>query len=152
MTSPFVVGSRVAIISGYAKDLSAPKEGFVSKVYKNGNFRIEGDDRQFRPTVSARGASAYPTGEESRTRFSARVWLWDDAFEDEVQKAKTERARILRCYSIMPRLNRIYQFLNHEELALIEKALATYEERISPKEHSDDRGPSNDTTSDDPAG
>ena len=51
---PFKVGDEVVLISGsWGRYISG--EGKVSKVYKNGNFVLEGDNQQYRPNGYATG-------------------------------------------------------------------------------------------------
>ena len=92
----FTAGARVAVVSGYAPDLSSAREDVVLRVHKNGNFAIRTRDGQHKPAkrVVADGLwSAIPTGQEALVRYTHVVYLWDDNFERAINRDRALKDR-----------------------------------------------------------
>lgn len=99
----FVVGARVAIrrrsgFSGYDY-----KEGFVGKVYKNGNFVLRGDTQQWRPSYS--GKLARKTGDSSW--HPAVAILWDAEADKEIQEHTAAAAHARNLNDLQERVRAI---------------------------------------------
>jgi len=75
--SPFVVGAEVVVVSGtWGRHLSPKRK--VAKVHKNGNFLLEGSDRQYRPNKT-NWNGIYTADRTGRHNFySEHVELWDE--------------------------------------------------------------------------
>lgn len=98
---PFQPGIAVAVISG-SWGVPRPVKRVVAKVYKNGNFVLEGFDQQWRPGFSA--GTARQAGDQGWRGNSLEVWSdkhdemqaraarhdqWRDAV-DKIAKAKVD--------------------------------------------------------------
>ena len=79
MESKFIEGAIVAIYTGRGEQRL--RKGKITKVYKNGNFVIDGDKQQYRPHMD----TATRTGSDRWNRAS--VYLWTDSHDDELAAA-----------------------------------------------------------------
>ena len=120
--SPFVPGARVAVISGYRGE--HVREGFVERVYKNGNVTLRGDKsrQQYRPSGGSGSDWAHATGDHRWNSPSLHIWNAEhDAHLNERVATSLRSARLRNLKSAVDRL-RLEQ-VTDEMLSAIEAVL-----------------------------
>ena len=121
----FIPGARVAIRDGH-RDEASYREGRVAKVYKNGNFILEGDasKQQWSPSYSMDRPSAYKTGRDAWSR--GYLYLWTAEMDAEIREAISRRKLKDRWLKSRERLERLpLDDLSAPLLDAIESALDT---------------------------
>lgn len=96
MSTPFVQGAKVAIVvqNGWRIPVSF-KAGVVAKVFKNGNFTLDGSAQQWRPSPPSSSAyqkfwSASETGSGN-----GRLRIWDETTAEKIDQ-ENAMAKICR--------------------------------------------------------
>jgi hypothetical protein len=137
--SPFVPGATVAVSRGQGRDREYYSKRVVEKVYKNGNFTLQGDRQQYRPSCWASHRReedgsykniwrAEPTGESRTYRvYSVSVRPWDEELEEELNHRDAERALKGRADAVRHRVYHTRVF-TPEQLEALERLFPAPEE------------------------
>ena len=112
-TAHFTPGSRVAVKRSMSDGL---EEAVIDRVYKNGNFIIAGDKRQWKPFGNG---SAYAVGSSSRWSRD-RVEAWTPEIERKVVAHKWQK----RAEWLGQKIIRLCGSLTPEQIIAIEAAIA----------------------------
>ena len=96
------VGTKLAIVSYYGeRRISGPVT--VAKVYKNGNFTIEGSDQQYKSHTGYDGKLyANKTGQSSTVRHQ-HLEVWDEHIDAEIN-AKTANNLLTKRLEVISKL------------------------------------------------
>lgn len=127
--SQFTAGARVAIFSG--REHTRVSEATILKVYKNGNFILEGDKlrRQWRPNRN--GSTARRVG-RSAWDFE-HMELWSPETSKKVREIKEREARSRRLSAITRAFERLhYKTVTDRQLDALEDALGLANGAVSP--------------------
>ncbi len=90
--SPFIPGARVAVGERYGDEVT---EGFVDKVYENGNFTLRGDKQQWRGYQSSFSDRRWSALETRGGYQRRRLDLWDAETDKDIrEKMDARRSRI----------------------------------------------------------
>jgi len=96
--SPFVVGAEVVVVSGnWGRHLSPKRK--IAKVYKNGNFLLEGSDRQYKPRAFSNGVPvAHRAGKHNY--YGDHVELWNDEYHGAELAARAKEREVANTVAV----------------------------------------------------
>jgi hypothetical protein len=126
---PFVPNARVAIIS----NSDEVKEARVGKLYKSGNFVLEGSTQQYRPYKGRydKWWRARPTGEFGYSRRES-VWIWDEGSDADIHRM-IETSKLSRRFNkVRDRFYRMaFNGVTAEALDAIESGIAIIDAQVA---------------------
>lgn len=102
--SPFIPGARVAVGERFGDEVT---EGFVDKVYKNGNFTLRGSKQQWKGWKNSFSDGRWSALETTTGYGRRRLDLWDDETDKEIREKIAKRRSRLRMRQIMQKLEAI---------------------------------------------
>lgn len=102
MSNPFIVGAHVAIqVQGGWRAPVSFKSAVVAKVFKSGNFTLEGSPQQWKPYLPSGYQNYWRAGETGAGNQTLRIW--DDTTNAEIVE-KNERAVLYRRFEAAKRI------------------------------------------------
>lgn len=131
--SPFKVGTEVYKVrrSNWA-ETGIYQSATVAKVYKNGNFTLEGSNQQWKPSQTyhdgGRSWGAYPTGDTTFNR--TRVIPVNEETLARRQREETEARRLNAAQDLLNRMNHAHAIVRNrfttEDIAAMTAILDKY--------------------------